>query len=138
MQEHFLKIIHFEYWANKKVLKQIQAQSHPADKALQLFSHLIFVQKIWLNKIGISQEDIRPEYSIKEFAGILDNSYVELIAFIKRQKDFNMNFTYNDLEGNTHQNTLSDILVHVYVHGAYHRGQIVQLLKQKKRREHSY
>jgi uncharacterized damage-inducible protein DinB len=130
MQDHFLKIFHFEYWANKKVLDQIKKQSAPAEKALQLFAHLIFAQKIWLNRIGILQEDIREDYTLKEFAGILDNSYVELIASMKRQKDFNSNITYKDLADKTHQNSLSDILTHLCVHGAYHRGQIVQILKQ--------
>ncbi len=130
MQDHFLKLFHFEYWANKKVLDQLIAQNAPSEKALQLFSHVLFAQKIWLNRIGVAQEDIQKDYNKGEFDTILDNSYIELITFVKRQKDFNNKITYTDLSGKTHHSTLHDILSHLCIHGAYHRGQIVQLIKQ--------
>jgi uncharacterized damage-inducible protein DinB len=130
MQNHFLKLFHFEFWANKKVLDQILAQNTPNEKALELFSHILFAQKTWLNRIGIAQEDIQKDYKLKKLGGILDNSYIELIAFIKRQQAFDISITYTDWSGITHHNTLSDILSHLCIHGAYHRGQIVQLLKQ--------
>ncbi len=129
MQDHFLKVFHFEYWANKKVMDQLIANNNVAEKALQLFSHVLFAQKIWLNRIGVAQENIREDYKPKAFNTILDHNYVEMIAFIKRQKEFNTNISYTDLSGKNHRSTLQDILNHISIHGAYHRGQIVQLIK---------
>jgi uncharacterized damage-inducible protein DinB len=130
MQTHFLKLFHFEFWANKRVLEQLLVQTHVSEKAAQLYAHILFAQKIWLSRIGKVQDDIREDYSKEEFAAILDSNYIELITFIKHHEDFTLDIHYKDLKGNSHKNNLHDVLTHVYVHGAYHRGQIVQLIKQ--------
>jgi uncharacterized damage-inducible protein DinB len=130
MQAHFVKLFHYEYWANKRVLDQLLSVSNVPEKAYTLFAHMLFAHKIWLDRLGSKQEDIRQDYTKKELDRVLDNNYVELIAFVKKQNDFTISFTYTDLKGNTYTNNLHDIFSHLCLHGAYHRGQVVQLIKQ--------
>jgi uncharacterized damage-inducible protein DinB len=130
MQAHFVKLFHYEYWANKRVLDQLLSVPNVPEKAATLFAHVLFAHKIWLHRLGSLQEDIRQDYTKKELDRILDNNYVELIAFIKKQTDFTKTYTYTDLKGNTYTNSLHDIITHISIHGAYHRGQIVQFIKQ--------
>jgi uncharacterized damage-inducible protein DinB len=130
MQSHFVKLFHFEYWANKKVLDQLLSNSNCPEKAISLFSHVLFAHKVWLVRLGSSQEDVRDDYKKTELFNVLDNNYVELISNIKKQTDLNRIISYTNLKGNAHNNSVIDILSHLVVHGAYHRGQIVQLLKQ--------
>jgi uncharacterized damage-inducible protein DinB len=129
MQSYFLKLFHYEYWANKKVLDQLLLLNTPPAKSVALFSHVLFAHKIWLSRIGAPQEDIREDYGVEELLDVLDNNYIELITYIKKHTDLSINITYKDLKENVHHNQLTDILSHLITHGAYHRGQIIQLLK---------
>jgi uncharacterized damage-inducible protein DinB len=130
MSAHFVKLFHYEYWANKKVLDHLISNQAISEKAISLFAHLLFAHKIWLSRISRPQEDIRENYAKAELLDVLDDNYIEFITSIKNEGDLNRTITYTDLKGQTHTNVLSDILFHVITHGAYHRGQIIQLVKQ--------
>lgn len=51
MNQYYKNLFEHEYWANLKVLESIIHSSTPPQRAIEIFSHIIAAQRIWLDRI---------------------------------------------------------------------------------------
>jgi uncharacterized damage-inducible protein DinB len=136
MKANYYKLLQYEKWANRLIIDTIGRVKEPDSRWLDLMSHILNVQMVWYSRItkdiypppvwevvtGI--EEIKKKYSSNNI--ILDSFISEL-----RDEDLNISIPYKTTEGVEHQNTLREILTHLFNHSTYHRGQIVILMKEK-------
>lgn len=120
-------------WADQKVLESIRSAHHLPAKALELYAHVLGAEHVWLSRIRGEPAtlDVWPSLTIDEcdkIAGDNSASFTRLVseltpAVIEKQ------ITYRNSAGASFTSTLEDILVHVALHGSYHRGQIAASLR---------
>lgn len=123
-------LFHYEEWATRRLFDTALRLPERPERADLLCAHLLCAQRIWISRILQEEspvgvwEPISPlqwipwlERNLEDLRGVLISLTPGRIV------------TYQNSKGISFRNTLEDILQHLLLHGAYHRGQIAQLLK---------
>ncbi|MDX2129680.1 MAG: DinB family protein [Chloroherpetonaceae bacterium] len=142
---HFSKLFQYQGWANKKFLKLISEHQDP--KSLEILSHNLGAELIWLQRIGKVQLSDRASQVLESAKLIMNGGSLTIddISFSVHDLDMTWNLLiqtiteeslsemihYKNLKGDSLSTKLSDILMHVVNHATYHRGQISMNLKAK-------
>ncbi len=133
MKNHFIKLFQYENWANKEIAETMLGIESLPDKPLSLMSHIINARIIWLSRIKNEVSDLAvwKVYNKSEIADELIKSSSALTDFISSlpEDDFKKSIHYKNTKGENFNSALEDILIHMTHHSAYHRGQIVLLIK---------
>lgn len=132
MKEYFKQIFEHEHWANLKVLESIISASEKPQRVIEIFSHTIAAQRIWLDRINGDKTELKvwEVFDTKIMLELLEINYADIIKIINKQ-DFEQLIAYQNLSGQHFTSTINQILSHLALHASYHRGQVVLLLKGK-------
>jgi uncharacterized damage-inducible protein DinB len=129
MLETIHQLFAYDRWANARILAALSSTSHHHQKALQLLAHLLVSEKIWLVRLkgeDTSAINKSPELSGAECENLANenqNEYTGLLASLS-EDDLNSLVTYRNFKGTEFHTPVGEILIHVALHGTYHRGQI--------------
>jgi uncharacterized damage-inducible protein DinB len=140
MLQHFLSQLEYNYWANTRVLQSIlrieQEGNTPPQKTVELFSHILNAEIVWVSRI--KSEQIVPPWRViplEEMASIIEENYIIYKDFINLLFTENTSSTihttldYTDTKGNEWSLSYGDVLTHVFNHATYHRGQIAMIIR---------
>ncbi|MBU0560473.1 MAG: DinB family protein [Bacteroidetes bacterium] len=136
MKARIIQLFNFNDWGNDLVLKTIKSFAIDDVKLLQIFSHIISAQDIWLESIHGNHDwsiSVWDSFSIQECMVLTKQSTDNWLRFLKKTKvkDFEEYCSYLDSKGNPNQNSLIDICEHLIIHSAHHRSQINFILREK-------
>ncbi len=135
--EYYVTLFDYDSWATRRILDVLGSNQDAAcfDRCLDLMSHLLRSQKVWLSRI--EKDDDAPlaiweRDSLAECTERSTQNTRNWLRFLSSCSagDFNTQITYTNLRGETHTSELRDILTHVINHGTHHRAQISLLLRQ--------
>ena len=133
MKDYFKNIFQYENWANLKIADCLLSTKELPEKPLSLISHIINAQMIWLGRIKNENPTLKVwhVYNRSEIRESLQNSSSKVIEFVEgiSENDLKKIINYTNTKGDELNSTIEDILTHLTHHSAYHRGQIVLLLK---------
>ena len=135
MKHHFLNLFQYDAWANGLILQSIEEKSIQNQKIELLFSHLLIAQKVWLNRCINKHEDFEL-WSIKQgLADFLYQNTTDWLNYLEslEDKSFENSINYQNTKRQEFNTLLKDILIHIVNHSTYHRGQIIQLLKEERK-----
>jgi len=134
MKSHFLNLFQYDAWANDLVLQSIKEKSIQNQKIELLFSHLLTAQKIWLDRCINEHKDFELWTIKQDLADFLNQNTVGWLNYLGILEDasFQNFISYQNTKGQEFNTLLKDILIHLVNHGTYHRGQIIQLLKEER------
>jgi uncharacterized damage-inducible protein DinB len=133
MKDHFTKVFRHLEWADARVLQSLRSAQSVLKKDLDLYAHILGSEHVWLSRINGTPPKLAvwPSLTLDECDRLgSDNAaaYQKLAADLTpetRQRPI----TYRNSAGEEFTSTLEDILTHVSMHGAYHRGQIAASLR---------
>lgn len=140
MLQHFLSLLEYNYWANTRTLQSIlrieQDGNTPPQKTVELFSHILNAEIVWVSRIK-SEQTIPPwrVIALDEMASIIEANYVIYKDFIhllfaeNSTKTIHTTLDYTDTKGNDWSLSYGDIITHVFNHATYHRGQIAMIVR---------
>lgn len=130
MKAYFKQLFEHEHWANLKVLESLIGAKEAPQRAIEIFSHTIAAQRIWLDRMNGNKTELKVwEVFDKEIMlELLEINYVDLNKLLDNQ-DINQLISYQNSKGEHFTSTMNQILTHLTLHAAYHRGQVVLLLK---------
>ena len=120
--------------ANLATLRSLVAVSSPPDRAMELIGHIAGSQSVWLSRLGYEEAPLPvwPSLTLVE----CERQLRRLAAVWTRLLDtlepdwLDTEISYRNSSGTEWRNTVSDVISHVLLHSAYHRGQIAILLRQ--------
>lgn len=122
------------FWADAKLLNAIRASTGAVPEALREYAHIIGTEETWLARIQqrSPRSAIWPDGSIVDMQTLRDETEAAYKAYLAglREVDLSAAVTYTNSAGQAFTNTVSDILMHVVLHGQYHRGKVNLLLRQ--------
>lgn len=131
--DHVRRQFVYDAWANREVLAAIRASGAAKERSLQLMAHIIAAERLWLDRLqqqpqstpAWPQSDV--EECEKQAAQIahLWRNYLELVT----AGDIAQSVSYKNSKGEAWSNTILDVLTHVILHSAYHRGQIASHMR---------
>lgn len=132
MKQYFKQIFEHEHWANLKVLESMIAATETPQRVIEIFSHTIAAQRIWLDRISGNKTDLKvwEVFDTAIMLELLEINYTDINKIIENQ-DLEQLIAYQNSAGQHFTNTINQILSHLALHASYHRGQVVLLLKGK-------
>lgn len=136
---HFLDLLRYTAWANRRVLEALPALESDADaydKALDLMSHVLRSQVLWLQRVRGAVDPAFPfwhrdtldECHARNAASTAD--WADFVAG-RLPADFEQGYAYTNSRGEAFTSTLRQIITHVVNHGTHHRGQVLRLIRQQ-------
>ncbi|MEO5579257.1 MAG: DinB family protein [Gemmatimonadaceae bacterium] len=134
MTTHLNRMFDHLEWADARVLASLRRSTAPPAESLNVYAHIIAAEHVWLARIsGLQQRvTIWPELSLDEGADLAKRN-IQGFRMVLRDKSaerLEEPITYRNSAGLEFTSTLDDILLHVALHGMYHRGQIATALRK--------
>lgn len=133
MSTYLRKLAAHLKWADAAVLASLRSAANVSPRALQLYSHVVAAESVWLARIAGREPDVPvwPNITLGEAEALGARNAIELEAIIETfgPDDAARVIHYRTTAGHPFSSTLEDILLHVALHGAYHRGQISMLVR---------
>ena len=129
------KLIDHLRWADARILEALRTASEPSAAALELYRHILGAEHVWLARLHgePAQYAVWPELTIEECASLAEENFERLADYVERfGGDLQRGIVYRNSAGHSFESSIEDILLHVAMHGQYHRGQINSLLRQQK------
>ncbi|MEQ6377498.1 DinB family protein [Bacillaceae bacterium S4-13-58] len=120
-------------WSNERILGNFQSQDN--DEARKLFAHILCAEQVWLARLeerDSSELPIWAEFSLTECQGLSEKNqegyrqYLNQLTFT----DLDRIVSYRNSRGTEFQTSVKDILIHIALHGQYHRGQVNRKLRE--------
>ncbi len=130
---HWHRLLEYDHWANTAALASIATAEITPPKALRVMSHIIAAERLWLNRLTASgvQVVVWPDLAVPECEiqlGQLPDLWREYLGG-KEAGSLSETITYTNTKGEGWTNTVEDIILHVILHSAYHRGQIASEIR---------
>lgn len=122
----------FNLKVNSDLIRHIKASGTTNERVLLLLSHIISAHQIWNGRINGQIENIAV-FGLRDFDDLsrqVEANHLATKTILESKKDTE-EVIYINTKGVKFSNSISQILLHVYNHHAYHRGQINQLLVQE-------
>ena len=123
----------YDEWANREVLAAIRATSGGNERSLQLISHIFAAERVWLERLKHQPQSVPvwPEPNLQQCeaeAAELGGLWLEFLDLITAG-DVSQSISYKNSKGEQWTSTIVDVLTHVVMHSAYHRGQIANHMR---------
>ena len=120
-------------WADETLLRALEAGT-PSPEILREYGHILGADEIWLARLEkrASRTPVWPTLpldEVKTLAQTLHQDYRTFFATLNQQR-LEQVIAYTNTAGNSFENSIRDILIHVALHAQYHRGKVNLLLRQ--------
>ena len=133
MSTHLRRLIEHLEWADTAALEALRASGGSDARALTIYSHVLGAEAVWLARLAGRPSDVAvwPVLTLEQAASLAARNAAELEAVVSSlaPDDLGREIDYRTSDGRAFRSTIEDILLHVALHGSYHRGQIALLIR---------
>jgi uncharacterized damage-inducible protein DinB len=131
--EHLRRQFAYDEWANREVLSGLRTSRNPLPRPRQLLAHILSAERLWLERIRQQPQSLPvwPDFTLDQCGDqIIDLArlWPEFLSQIS-PAGLSATIVYKNTKGEPWTSTVEDILTHVLLHSAYHRGQIASLVR---------
>ena len=121
------RLFDYDRWANHEALGSLRA-SPPPPRGLKLMAHIVAAEGLWHARLTGEHPalPVWPDLSHAQCEMWLGDLERLWKPFLERAVPARLGerVTYANSKGDTFSSTVEDVLMHVVMHSAYHRGQI--------------
>ena len=133
MTRHLSRLFEHLVWADERVLAGLRAGPHVDPRALELYGHVVGAEHVWLARLHErpARSEVWPRLSVAEAGALAAENAAGFRALIESatRDELARQIPYRNSAGASFRSTVEDMLLHVALHGAYHRGQIALLVR---------
>jgi uncharacterized damage-inducible protein DinB len=128
MLEHISNLFSYDDWANREVLGSLQALNPLPERSAKLLAHILSAERLWLERLLVQKQTLpvwplstlaQCKLEVDQLPGLWKN-YLTALG----EAGLARSLTYKNTKGESFSSQKQDILLHVVMHSAYHRGQI--------------
>lgn len=136
MQSTLQRLVDHMTWADAQVLSKLRTA--PEDTAaLKWYAHVLAAERIWYLRLhgqDWTTQRVWPSLSLDECAALAEQNATQFSQFVSQLKDGDLErkLQYTSSAGDSYSNTVGDVVTHVALHGAHHRGQIAASLRSNE------
>jgi uncharacterized damage-inducible protein DinB len=121
--ERFRRLFRYEQWANQEALASVAA----APRALRVMAHVLGAQRLWLDRLRGQPPSapVWPEWTADACGAESDDLPRAWSAYLDglNEQGLSDEIEYVNSKGEPWRSRVEDVLMHVLLHSAYHRGQ---------------
>ena len=118
-------LLRYDVWANRETLRSLR--QNPPARSLRWMAHIVGAEHLWLARLRRQKETLPvwPELDVETCGEHLEELSRLWPAYLDRSHEsLAETVSYTNSKGEAWTNTVEEILTHVVIHSAYHRGQI--------------
>ena len=120
-------------WANRETLGALRSAGRPPERALAILSHILGAERLWLDRVLERKPAVAvwPDLTLERCRGEIDGlerSWDNLLDDLSPD-DLEREIVYVNTKGERWSSSVRDVLSHVVLHSAHHRGQIASGLR---------
>jgi uncharacterized damage-inducible protein DinB len=127
------RLFAYDSWANREVLTSLAQSSSPLPRSIKLLAHVLGAEETWYSRIlgHKPQLPVWPALEVsscraeEERLSALWSNYFDGLT----RTGLSEALTYKNSKGESWTSKIEDILLHVIMHSAYHRGQIASEMR---------
>ena len=131
--DYFRRQFAYDEWANREVLAAIRKHASAAARPLQLMAHILSAERLWLERLRQQPQSLPvwPEFNVEQGeaqaaeVALLWRDYLDDLL----PADISRVISYKNTKGEPWSSAVQDVLTHVLMHSAYHRGQIASHMR---------
>jgi uncharacterized damage-inducible protein DinB len=125
----------YDDWANHQSLRSLVEMEHPPERARKVMAHIVAAELLWLSRLKQERQPspVWPEFGLADCQRHLTALRQAWEQYLAEISDAGLNATirYTNSKGENYSNAVRDVLVHVVMHGVYHRGQIAAAVRDR-------
>lgn len=134
MKELLLRLFRHMAWADERALSALREAGGGHEAAREFYAHILGAEHVWLARLRGRATDVPvwPDFDrerCERLGGEAREAYAAYVQSLKRS-DLERSVSYVNSAGQAFESRVEDILMHVLLHGTYHRGQVALLLRQ--------
>jgi uncharacterized damage-inducible protein DinB len=123
-------------WANARILDAIARTGEASDYVTTLLHHVLRAEQVWQLRLKGQDSSHLPLWrssSLQELAALLQANEQDYSAYLGNLDEswLDQMISYRNQSGQPFTTSVRDILIHVALHGSYHRGQINAALRRE-------
>jgi uncharacterized damage-inducible protein DinB len=131
--ERFRREYAYDDWANREVLRALRALDDPPESCVRWLAHVAGAELLWLARLRgePSPVPVWPRFTLAELGERIDDARSQWTQLLDEldERELAREARYVNSKGEPWSSRVEDVLSHVLLHGAYHRGQIASALR---------
>jgi uncharacterized damage-inducible protein DinB len=132
LKAHLERMFRSMGWADRQALAALRNSPAAQAEALPLLAHLLAAEHIWLARLEqrAARLVVWPQLTADDCEQLAAENDAGYRAFLARLDPGQLEVLlhYRNTKGQEFVTAVLDILTHVVIHGAYHRGQIAKCI----------
>jgi len=132
--EQLHRLFEHAAWADALVAQAIESQDNVADDSIELFAHVLGAEEVWLSRLEQRQSTLAvwPNLARDQLAETAASVAQSYRSYLKRltPEDLATEVAYKNSLGQAFRTPIGEILMHVAMHGSYHRGQVALRMRR--------
>lgn len=120
-------------WADDRALLALETSHGIPTRALELFNHVLGAEAEWLARLEQRPCEVAiwPSFDLVQSRATAGRNREQYADYLSRLSpaDLDRRIRYRNSRGAEFESRIEDILMHVALHGAYHRGQVALLVR---------
>ena len=133
--EIFKKLLAYNIWADRRTIQLLKEQGGSNPRALSILIHLLVAEAEWLTRItqnsGTPGFNFWVDMSLSDCETLANEVHEKYAGLVSRLNDKKLGeiATYKNSKGVEFRTSWRDVLLHVTMHSAYHRGQVAMAIR---------
>lgn len=126
MSQDLNHLFEYDFWANREVAVALRNLKTPPAASLKRLAHIVSAERLWLERLSQQKQThpVWPDFTVDQCKLEIDSLAKAWKEYLGNTPDLSQEVTYKNTKGETFSSVKADILMHVILHSAYHRGQI--------------
>lgn len=126
--DYFRQQFAYDGWANREIVKTLRTGDASSPRSIQLLAHILSAERIWLERLTQQPQSmpVWPASDLGQCAAQVAELETDFRAHLDTVSPAALSgtITYKNSKGEAWTSAVQDVLTHVILHSAYHRGQI--------------
>jgi uncharacterized damage-inducible protein DinB len=127
-KQYFTRMFAYDHWANRKYVDALNGTGSAPSNTIGRIAHILSAQKLWLERLRQEPQTmpVWPSSTLPQCAKLADEMAVLWRNYLTQLSPggFDEKVEYRNSKGEAWSSRVEDVLTHVLLHSAYHRGQI--------------
>ncbi|MBD2751443.1 DinB family protein [Spirosoma validum] len=133
MKNYLIQLLDYELWANLRVINALDSVDNPPARAIAVMGHVLAAQHVWYGRIAHESVfvSIWEEIPVSWMIETAERQHRQVVSYVDglTEEQLNQSISYVNSKGIPFQDRRLDMLTQMSHHAAYHRGQVVQLIR---------
>jgi len=135
LSSYFINLFEYDSTVNFQLLNLLRELPSTDVKTRSIFSHILSAKVVWIKRLqkqSLSGIEIWPDLTWDECEVLIQENRKTYRSYLEGKSDDDLKslLQYQNSKGKEFSTPIRDILMHVIIHGGYHRGQIARAVRQ--------